>query len=102
MVIEFIFERPSHLYTKERSCVFCFSSRKAMEEFLARKVTFWPSKKQRVSPLNWSENCALIIAFKRLCSFAFSNKEPKLLPTLKFVGFPFVLSCIYEKIPQFC
>jgi hypothetical protein len=25
-----------------------------------------------------------------------------LLPTLKFVGFPFVLSCIYEKIPQFC
>jgi hypothetical protein len=36
-----------------------------------------------------------------LCSFAFSNKELRLLPTLKFVGFPFVLSCIYEKIPQF-
>jgi len=72
-----------------------------MDEFLASRVTLRESKKQRLRPLNWSENCALINAFKWLCSFAFVNKELRLLPTLKFVGFPFVLSCIYEKIPQF-
>ena len=93
---------PSILLIMDNSLVFCFFARKATAEFFAARQAFLSSIKHKESPASSLGKSLIKRAFKRLCDLAFSNKRPKLPLGLKFVGFSFVLSCIYEKIPQFC
>ena len=93
---------PSILLIIDNSLVFCFFARKATEEFFAARQAFLSSIKHKESPASSLGKSFIRSAFRRLCDLAFSNKRPKLPLGLKFVGFSFVLSCIYEKIPQFC
>ena len=93
---------PSIFLIMDKSFLFCFWARKATDEFFAARKTFWPSTRQSESSASSEGSCLASCALNRLCDFALSYKRPSLLPGLKFVGFSFVLSCIYEKIPQFC
>ena len=93
---------PSILLIIDNSLLFCFFARKATAEFFAARQAFLSSIKHKESPASSLGKSFIRSAFRRLCDLAFSNKRPKLPLGLKFVGFSFVLSCIYEKIPQFC
>ena len=93
---------PSIFLTIDNSLVFCFFARKATEEFFATRKAFLSSTKHNESPASSLGKSFIRREFKRLCDLAFSNKRPKLPLGLKIVGFSFVLSCICEKIPQFC
>ena len=93
---------PSILLIIDNSLLFCFFARKATAEFFAARQAFLSSIKHKESPASSLGKSFIRRAFRRLWVLAFSNKRPKLPLGLKFVGFSFVLSCIYEKIPQFC